>query len=576
VLCEEDYVRRVGHPNYSELQDLEKRVARAHDKYLRTHVLVAGALYGLGEENMFYDAFQACWEGKPAPMPMLGSEGENVLPMIHVEDLACGVARLLHEDTCPQVSQVCRHMLAVDHGKSSVRQLLASVSDAMSTGQVQTLSEDETLLLENNDFFSIHSSMEPAAFDVLLTGHWQCKQGFVENMPALVDQFKQHHGLAASRVVVYGPPLSGKTRCVAELASYYGLPLVDLQAAFAEAAALPEEQWLVPEWGTLVTGEEGEVKTPVAVADVAPELLKSVAQWKLGQKQYACSGWILDAFPATKPQAEALFVKPPPVVPEGEEPPEVDPEAPPDMQTGVLPTRVICLTAEQEELTKRFQELPDEERVEGYTGKEDEEGYLTKVAEWRAAQEDPEGAPTAFLKANLAEGVVVEHPIGEWPDTTAGVREALGAPPNFAGPGHLLSDDYVPPVVDVPVDKPLPVPSKIAALRGEKANTAANMATEAEIAENQQLYQECMPLREHLLEVAMPAVTEALVLCCEEQPGDSVDFVQKFLFDYEERENRANVSKARETKARETKAKAEEKAAKEKAEREKGAEKKKK
>ena len=171
---------------------------------------------------------------------------------------------------------------------------------------------------------------------------------------------------------------------------------------------------------------------------------------------------------------------------------------------------------------------------------------------------------------------MTEQPIGSWPDTTAGVRDTLGAPKNFAGPGHLLSDDWVAPVVEVPLDEPLPVPEKIAAIRAAKAAAAANAATEAEIAENQQLYEECMPLREHLLKVAMPAVTEALVLCCEEQPADSVDFVQKFLFDYEERENRAIVSKAQEAKAKAAKEKAAEKAAKEKAEREKGATEKKK
>ena len=54
-----------------------------------------------------------------------------------------------------------------------------------------------------------------------------------------------------------------------------------------------------------------------------------------------------------------------------------------------------------------------------------------------------------------------------------------------------------------------------------------------QIAENRALYEGATPLREHLLDVAMPAVTEALVLACEEQPKDPIAFVCKFLFDYE-------------------------------------------
>lgn len=104
--------------------------------------------------------------------------------------------------------------------------------------------------------------------------------------------------------------------------------------------------------------------------------------------------------------------------------------------------------------------------------------------------------------------------------------------------------------VQVIIDEPLQVPPQIAAIRQRKADKTANKAKDDEIAENQTLFEGAAPLRQHLLEVAMPAVTEALVLTCEEQPGDPIDFIQKFLFDYEERDNRARVAKSREVKAK--------------------------
>lgn len=573
VLCEEDYVRRLGHPNYTELQDLEKRISRAHDDYLRTHVLSAGVLYGLGEDH-FYDAFKASWEGKPVPMPLLPSNGENILPTIHIDDLVMGVTRLLDPETCGAVSSASRHMLAVDHGKSSVRAMLEAVSMEMSHGEVQTLSEDETLLLKNNDFFSIHQVMEPAALDLLLDGHWRYQGGLIANIKALTEEFKTKHNLPPQRLIVTGPPLSGKTRLVSELSSYYGLPVLDestIQAAFLEAASLPEEEYKHPEWGSLAppeSEEEGATRRPIEVSAVSdPELLGSLVRWKLSSKEYGCSGWILDHFPLTKSQADAIFLKPPPTLPEGEEPPAEEP--PKELEPAFAPNKVFWLEADDDYLNARRAALEPSQQVEGYT--DDEAAFQGKVSEYRASQEGEDSSRKLFESETMGEGVFMELAPGSWPDTSVEAREALGPPKNFSGPGHLLSDDWVAPMEENVVDEPLPVPPAIAAIRGEKAEKLANKARDAEIAENQSLYEDAMPLREHLLKVAMPAVTEALVLTCEEQPADPIDFVQRFLFDYEERENRNTVAKAREVKAAAAAKKAAAEAEAARAEREKGA-----
>jgi len=413
-----------------------------------------------------------------------------------------------------------------------------------------------------------------------MEGHWRAKEGLVANVTALSEEFKAKHGLTPMRILVQGAPLTGKSRLTAELSSYYGLPIVDLKAAFLEAASLPEEEWGHPDWGTLAPAapaEEGaEEDAPVRrvaieIGDVTDTaLLGSLIRWKLGSKAYACSGWILDeASLATSAQCEAVFLKPPPELAEGEEPPAEAPE--PEVEAAYAPSKVLWLEASDEDLEARrlkICEVGGEYVLDGYT--DTEESFAAKLAEYRASLDEGGASSRKLLEARCSQAFAELAP-GAWPDTSADARESLGTPKNFIGPGHLLSDDWVPPVEEEVVDKPLAVPAAIAAIRQEKADKIANRDRDAEISENQSLYEDAMPLREHLLQVAMPAVTEALVLACEEQPADAIDFVQRFLFDYEERENRNTVAKAREvqTAAKMAKDVAEAEAAR--AEREKGA-----
>lgn len=245
------------------------------------------------------------------------------------------------------------------------------------------------------------------------------------------------------------------------------------------------------------------------------------------------------------------------------------------------PSKVIWLECADEELTKRFEALEEADRTGSYA---DEEAFQAKLAEYQALQEGaaPEttGKPAKGAVATepdksarelfekAAPEVVMKTEPGAWPDTSKAIREAIGQPQNFHGPGHLLSDDWVEPVEEVIIDEPLAVPPKIAAIRKLKAEKEGNKSRDDEIKENQTLFDGAAPLRQHLLEVAMPAVTEALVLACEEQPADAIEFVQKFLFEYEERENRAKVAQARELKAKAKADIAKEKAEQEKAKRE--------
>lgn len=55
-------------------------------KELNTYVITPGLIYGNGED-ILYELFKTVWMDPDAELPIYG-EGNNIIPMVHVNDLA--------------------------------------------------------------------------------------------------------------------------------------------------------------------------------------------------------------------------------------------------------------------------------------------------------------------------------------------------------------------------------------------------------------------------------------------------------------------------------------------------------
>ena len=95
---ETDFHLRVPHANFQHLKTLETIAMSSVNTQpkLRVHVLCSGIRYGNGE-RIFYDHFQKAWIQNPACLPYIG-EGENLVPTIHIIDLARLVRRVVIDD----------------------------------------------------------------------------------------------------------------------------------------------------------------------------------------------------------------------------------------------------------------------------------------------------------------------------------------------------------------------------------------------------------------------------------------------------------------------------------------------
>ncbi len=81
---------------------------------------------------------QAAWQGDLL-LPVFG-EGENVLPTIHVLDLAAIILNLA--DNRPKG----RYILALDESHSTLAELVSAISSNLGTGRTKRVPKEEALL----------------------------------------------------------------------------------------------------------------------------------------------------------------------------------------------------------------------------------------------------------------------------------------------------------------------------------------------------------------------------------------------------------------------------------------------
>ena len=126
---EADYLKRKASAEYARIKEVEDRVLQFKKEGVKTYVISAGVLYGLGEA-IFNHHFERAWKQDPEKLPVIG-EGKNHLPTIHVKDLARMVKKIFEAPPEP------KYIFGIDNTKKPTQQkLIQSISDGIGTGLV--------------------------------------------------------------------------------------------------------------------------------------------------------------------------------------------------------------------------------------------------------------------------------------------------------------------------------------------------------------------------------------------------------------------------------------------------------
>ncbi|KAK2577085.1 hypothetical protein KPH14_005893 [Odynerus spinipes] len=260
-LTEVDYRKRRAHPNFKEHLRCERNVVivkkRADLKRkLKTLVICCGITYGEEEEEIHY-LFKMAWLNEPF-LPIIGN-GENRIPLLHVRDFVAVVSDVLRK------WPTLRYIVAVEQGAPTQSTIVKNISKQLTTGRVKYVAPEDAFLYpeisqEIYDFMTVDLNIDPAY--VLERIRWHFETPFADNIGQIIKEYRASRELRPIRIIVLGPPASGKTRVARYLADHYRLHYINVQGLIndtiqkltAEIEARTDEKDVTGEG----EGQEGE------------------------------------------------------------------------------------------------------------------------------------------------------------------------------------------------------------------------------------------------------------------------------------------------------------------------------
>ncbi|XP_037100996.1 adenylate kinase 7a [Syngnathus acus] len=531
LIAEDEFRKRRPHPSFKHHNNTEKQVLKlgtGKKKKLKGYVVAAGIQYGKGE-NLFHYFFKVSWLSEFSEVPIFG-EGTNFIPTIHVLDLAKVIQSLI------EVKPKSRYILAIDDSKTKLRDIVQAVSKVLGTGKLCQLQEKEAISTkafkqEELEYVSIDLRLDAFVVKDAFNLNWSAENGMIENVEALVEEYRHTRKLLPIRIFLTGPPAVGKGGVARKLSEHYRIHHINIRDVVEEKMAhlketsaridadISQQETAQDELETI---KESMEKNAGRLED---DLLLEILTEKLNSKPCRNQGYVLHSFPRTFEQASQMF--------SAEDADIQDPSATPACNS-ITPEYVFALDASDEFLTKKVQDLPESEaQKRGLT----QEEFIPRLVRFRQLGRALETALDYFDELEIYPTYLeVKDDDLELTQIMTHITEAVGAPKKYGLNTEELEEEER---RMREMERKQKEAEEAAERKRRKEALLAEMAAEYEVwqenlaeverQEHEVLEAKALPLRNYLMTYVMPALSEALQECSKIKPNDPVSFLAEYL-----------------------------------------------
>ncbi|EFN64839.1 Putative adenylate kinase 7 [Camponotus floridanus] len=311
-----------------------------------------------------------------------------------------------------------RYIVAVEQEIISQNKIVKKISQGLTTGKIKNISKEEALLLPEvshqvYDQMTVDLNIDPVY--IIDRIHWHLDMPFQNVVDIIIKEYKAARNLRPVKIIVLGPPASGKTRVARYLANHYEIHYIHVKTLISdtiqklindiEAAKLSKGRQNDDLRDMAADGDEGdrkdqeeeveeqdekevivklqeqldEIRTNMAANNgrLDDAVLNKLFLNRLKSKDCLNQGYVMDGYPKTIEQARKLFMS-------DKENLEKEVEQFEDenieIENTILPELVIVLEASDEFLKERVINLPEKEiQNTHYT----EEHMLRRLKEYR-------------------------------------------------------------------------------------------------------------------------------------------------------------------------------------------------
>ncbi|KAK2825840.1 hypothetical protein Q5P01_020054 [Channa striata] len=528
---DEIFWQRKAHPNFSEHIDLEKKVAKmgkTNRELFSTYLVASGLQYGTGEQ-IFHYFFKTSWLGEEPEIPVFG-DGSNVVPTIHIKDLASVIHNVIEHQPKPY------YLLAVDNSNNTMEDIVKTIASALGPGKIQKRPYEEAFLTRDLSAMEIDSLLVNLRMESVylkeLSIDWVCESGLVENIELVLDEYRQARGLLPIRVCVLGPPAVGKSTVSKQMCKHYKLHHIRLKEVISETITQlnadpdAEVEDSTAETQDLLNSIKENVEKHGGLLD--DSLLVKVVKDKLMSNPCRNQGFVLDGFPKTYEQAKELFC-----VEEHETEDETSHLS--SLSKKITPEFVLCLDAPDALLKDRVMNLPESVvQLHNY----EPEHFEQRLTKYRKINIQDENVVNYFDELDI-NALHLEVTSSDGPDCLLLMQkifDTVGKPRNYG-----LSIQEIEEAERRKAEEEM---RREAQVRAEEEQREAEEARqraarweewtkgleEAKQQEEELLEAQSVPMRNYLMKHVMPILTHGLMECCTVRPQDPVDFLAEYLF----------------------------------------------